>query len=189
MPRPRQKPPPGKKYLRENNDASCGRFDLCRCGFDMCIRGNLVADRDLCRGPRPTDLSPGTSGRGPRSSCACRATTPTCHCQGRLHQPQRARYCPHRRDRHYGRTGVWLRAFQAARFPARQGSGADLRRRSLGDHAVGAEDAGPTNAPPVSSSRSASTRPIIRRSSSRSMRPATPSAPIPGRTPPSPTRS
>ena len=57
--------------------------------------------------------------------------------------PERARRRPHRRDRHHRRAGLRLRAFQAARLPARQGSGADLRRRPVaGQYARGAEGAG-----------------------------------------------
>ena len=57
--------------------------------------------------------------------------------------PERAWRRPHRRDRHHRRPGLRLRAFQAARLPARQGSGADLRRRPVaGQYAVGAQGAG-----------------------------------------------
>src|SRR6476469_7193041 len=46
-----------------------------------------------------------------------------------LQQSERARYRPYRRDRYDRRPRFRLRAFQGARLPARQGSGADLRRR------------------------------------------------------------
>ena len=60
-----------------------------------------------------------------------------------LQQSERARHRPHRRDRHDRRSRFRLRAFQGARLPARQGSGADVRRRPVaGEHACGAEDAG-----------------------------------------------
>ena len=63
--------------------------------------------------------------------------------QNGLRQSRRARRQPRGRDRHHGRTGLRLRAFQAARFSRRQGSGADIRRRSVaGQHAGGAEGAG-----------------------------------------------
>ena len=63
--------------------------------------------------------------------------------QRRLHQSERARRRPHGRDRHHRRSGLRLRAFQAARLPARQGSGADLRRRPVaGQYARRAEGAG-----------------------------------------------
>ena len=61
----------------------------------------------------------------------------------RLRQSRCARHRPRRRDRHHRRTRLRLRALQAARFPARQGSGADVRRRPVaGQYALGAEDAG-----------------------------------------------
>ena len=57
--------------------------------------------------------------------------------------PERARRQPRGRDRHHGRTRLRLRAFQAVRLPHRQGSRADLRRRSVaGQHARRAEGAG-----------------------------------------------
>ena len=60
----------------------------------------------------------------------------------RLRQSRCARRQPHRRDRHHGRTGLRLPALQAVRLPDRQGGRADLRRRSVADHAGGAEGAG-----------------------------------------------
>ena len=57
--------------------------------------------------------------------------------QARRHGPR-----PHRRDRHHRRPRFRHRAFQAIRFPARQGSGADLRRRPVaGEHADGDQGA------------------------------------------------
>ena len=56
---------------------------------------------------------------------------PPRHQPARLQQPERARRRPHRRDRHHRRPRLRLRAFQAARFPARQGGRADLRRRPM----------------------------------------------------------
>ena len=59
-----------------------------------------------------------------------------------LRQSGCARRQPRRRRRHHGRTGLRLPAIQAARLSHRQGSGADLRRRSVADHPLGAEVAG-----------------------------------------------
>ena len=60
-----------------------------------------------------------------------------------LRQSQCAGRRPRGRDRHHRRAGIRLRAFQAARFPHRQGSRADLRRRPVaGQHARRAEGAG-----------------------------------------------
>ena len=62
---------------------------------------------------------------------------------GALRQSGRARRQPRGRGRHHRRTRFRLRAFQAARFSRRQGSRADLRRRSVaGQHARGAQGAG-----------------------------------------------
>ena len=53
----------------------------------------------------------------------------------RLRQSGCARRSRARRDRHHRRSRLRLRAFQAARLPARQRSGADLRRRPVaGQH-------------------------------------------------------
>ena len=51
-----------------------------------------------------------------------------------LRQSRCARRQPRRRDRHHRRPGLRLRAFQAARLPARQGSRADVRRRPVADN-------------------------------------------------------
>ena len=58
-----------------------------------------------------------------------------------VRQSECARRLPHGRDRHHRRSGLRLRAFQAARLPARQRSRADLRRRPVADHAGGAQGA------------------------------------------------
>ncbi len=44
---------------------------------------------------------------------------------------QRARRCPHGRDRHHRRPRVRLRAVQDARLPAHEGGGVHVRRRPL----------------------------------------------------------
>ena len=65
---------------------------------------------------------------------------------------------PHRRDRHHRRPRVRHRAFQAVRFPAREGSGADLRRRPVaGEYADGDQGAHRHVRQRRRSSRSAST--------------------------------
>ena len=82
--------------------------------------------------------------RKPRRRSPCSRAGPGAGArESRLRQSGRARRRPHRGNRHHRRTRFRLRAFQAARFPARQGSGADVRRRPVaGQYALGAEDAG-----------------------------------------------
>ena len=83
------------------------------------------------------------SGSCGSSACCSGARRGPSPCEGGLRQSRRAWDRPHRRNRHHRRTRIRFRALQAARFPARQGSGADLRRRPVaGQHALDIEDAG-----------------------------------------------
>ena len=76
-----------------------------------------------------------------------------------MQQSECARPFPHRGDRHHRRSRFRHRALQAIRLPARQGSRADLRRRTLaGQHARWCSRRSPTIAPKRRSSRSANTR-------------------------------
>ena len=116
---------------RGEYDAYSGRFDLCRRGFAVCLRRSMVADPCSPRARQPRR-------RRPRRLLPPRTPGKAALCKSR-----RARDRPGRGNRHHRRPGVRFRAFQAARFPARQGSGADVRRWPVaGQYALGPEDAG-----------------------------------------------
>ena len=86
-----------------------------------------------CQRPRP-DVTGAAAG-------PCRSSRPSREIGGEMRQPECARRFPYGRDRHHRRSGLRLRAFQAARLPARPRGRADLRRRSVADHPGGAQGA------------------------------------------------
>ena len=85
--------------------------------------------------------APALAGAGPDAR-RLRAAGAGGEVRGEVRQSECARRVAHSRDRHHRRPGFRLRAFQATRLPARQGSRADLRRRPVADHAGRAQGAG-----------------------------------------------
>ncbi len=84
------------------------------------------------------------AGSGPSTNNCDRPGSNTCTggYQGQLRKPERHRRVARGANRHHWRSRLRLRAFQATRLPARQGSGADVRRRTMaGQHAIGSQDA------------------------------------------------
>ena len=139
-----------------------------------------------------SERAAGLAADGARTSCStassvnaaagCRASAGRSRQRVLPRQSECARRHPHGRDRHHGRSRFRLRAFQAARLPAQQGSGADLRRWPVAAHHGRAQGAGRRMRARRPSSRSASTPPTTRKFSSRSPQPVTRSARTPGRT-------